>query len=100
MAAPFAALQTKLNAAVETHLSNAAADFGGAVGVVSGVFGNEYAEAFGAVAGSRPVFDCLTSRVATVARDAAVTVDGTAYTVAEIKPNGSGRTVLVLESAA
>lgn len=98
MAAPFAALIARINADVETHLANAEADFGGAVGVVPGIFRNEYAESFGTVAGSRPVFECRASRVAAVQRDAAVTIDAVAYTVAEIKPGDSGMTVMCLEA--
>lgn len=99
MPAPFAALQEKLNVSVEARLANAEADFGGAVGVVSGRFGDEYAEAFGAVGGSRPVFRCMAAHVAAVARNAAVTIGSAAYSVAEIKPDGRGNTTLVLRSA-
>lgn len=99
MPAPFAAMQEKLNASVESRLANAEADFGGAVGVVSGRFGNEYAEAFGAVAGSRPVFRCMADAVADVTRADAVTISGIAYSVAEIRPDGRGNTTLVLRTA-
>lgn len=99
MATPFAALQEKLNASVEARLANAEADFGGAVGVVPGLFGNEYAEAFGAVAGGRPVFKCLSSRVAAVARNAALSIGSAAFTAAEIKPDGRGMTLFVLRAA-
>lgn len=99
MPAPFAALQEKLNASVEARLANAEADFGGAVGVVSGMFGNEYAEAFGTIAGSRPVFKCLAAHVVAVARNAALTIGGIAYTAAEIKPDGRGMTLFVLRAA-
>lgn len=98
MPTPFAALEQRINAAVERHLANREADFGGAVGVVAGIFRNEYAESFG-IAGSGPVFECDAARVAGVAAGASVTIGGIAYTVAAVRPDGSGMVTFTLEEA-
>lgn len=97
MTSPFAALQADVNAAVVAHLANATADFGGGV-VVDGLFSNAYIDAFG-MAGSRPQIDVLTSALTGIAAGAALSVGGVAYTVAEIHPDGTGMTRLLLERA-
>lgn len=75
----------------------ALASIGGAE--IPGLFRSPYAESFGLAAGSAPVFRCASADVASVAQDAAATINGTAYTVAEIKPDGTGMTLLILEAA-
>jgi hypothetical protein len=97
MAAPFAALETRLNAAVVAHLANAEADFGGGV-VVAGEFSNGYAAALG-VAGTNPGFLGQSTDLAAVTRGSTVTISGTTYTVVAIEPDGTGMTRLDLEKA-
>lgn len=97
MAAPFAAVEARINAAVVRHLANATAIFGGGA-QVDGGFGNAYAEALG-VSGSRPVFGALTSALSGVVVGNPVTISGIGYVVAEIHPDGTGMTQLVLEKS-
>lgn len=98
MPAPFAALEQRVNAAVEACLANAEADFGGAVGVVSGIFRAPSAEVFAMVGGTRPQFECRSTAVSGVDRSDAVTIDGTAYTVADLRAS-AGMTLMELEAA-
>lgn len=65
---------------------------------VRAIFDAAYADVLG-VAGSAPVLTCASADVASVARGAAVRVRGAAFTVANIQPDGTGVTVLVLTSA-
>lgn len=62
------------------------------------LFSNGYGSALG-MAGSAPAILAQAADVSGVARGAAVTVDGTAYTVASIEPDGSGHTRLLLDKA-
>lgn len=98
MPAPFAAIEARISSAVEAHLANAEADFGGAVGVVSGIFRIPSAEAFAMVGGTRPQFECRSAAVSSVARDAAVTINSISYAVTDIRPDGAGMTILDLDT--
>lgn len=98
MPTPFAALQAQLNSAVIEHLSTATADFG-AAGTVDGIFRKEYAESFGMVAGSVPVFESASSAFPVLSRGQGVSILGVSYLVAEIRPDGTGMTTLILEAA-
>tara|TARA_Y100000310_G_C20521202_1_gene733773 strand:+ start:716 stop:1003 length:288 start_codon:yes stop_codon:yes gene_type:complete len=64
---------------------------------VNGVFENVYSEDL-SVRGSLPTFVCVESDVESVSIDGSLTVDGTAYTVRNKKPDGTGVTTLVLEA--
>lgn len=64
---------------------------------VRGLFSAPYAESFG-MGGTAPVFEAETARVANVARGAVITIAGTNYHVAEIRPDGTGMTALILET--
>ena len=98
MAAPFAALEARINAAVIAHLANATADFGG--GVVADVeFGAPYESALGVVAGTMPAMRARTVDVAGIAAGAAVTVSGVGYTVTGLEPDGAGMTLLRLQES-
>jgi hypothetical protein len=66
---------------------------------VPGLFRNRYAEAFNMAAGSVPTFRCASADVSTVAEGTAVTIDSTAYTVAEVQSDGTGITLFILEKA-
>lgn len=99
MATPFAALETRLATACAKALANATADFGGGV-TVDGVFRDPTSEAFGGlVGGSKPSFEAESTVLAGVANGAAVSINGTGYTVRGRHPE-AGMTTLVLESAA
>lgn len=73
-----------------------AATVGGAT--VRGIFDADYATAFSDIAGTQPSFLCASSAVAAVAIGAALSVNSTSYTVAEIQPDGTGLTRLILEA--
>lgn len=98
MAAPFAALEARVNAAVFARLANATADFGGGV-MVDGVFDNPYAEAFGLVGGSWPTFAADSSALPALTEGLPLTIGAVAYKVAEAHPDGAGGTVIQLENA-
>ena len=66
---------------------------GGAVDVL---FGAPYAEAFGAVAGERPVAVCAAGAIAS---GATVTINGTAYTALTVRPLRGGMVVVDLDEA-
>lgn len=99
MTARFAELQSRVAGAVEKHLADATADFGGGV-LVDGLFRLPYGEAFGFVSGTSPSFEATSGALAGIARNASVTINGTTYTVSEIKPDGNGMVTLVLEQVA
>jgi len=66
---------------------------------VNGYFDNDYLTALD-VGGTSPAFECATSDLAAVTpavvRGTAITIDSVSYIVEEIKPDGTGMTVLVL----
>lgn len=94
MATPFAALEARINAAVDQHLANATADFGGGV-TVDGLFSMAFIEQQG-VEGLRPVFSVSASALPAVSHSTAVTINAVAYRVVGIQPD-AGRTTLLLE---
>jgi hypothetical protein len=67
---------------------------------IDGILDEEYAEALG-IAGSAPVFLCRSADVAelTLLENDRLTIGGTVYEVANIEPDGTGMTKLVLERA-
>ena len=75
-------------------------DFGIAATVngvaVTGVFDAEYADAFGITNGTRPVLLLPSTVAASVGHS--VVVSGITYTVAEIQPDGTGLTRLMLKT--
>lgn len=66
---------------------------------VYGLFENEYIDVLD-VAGTVPAFACRSSDVTanSIARGTSITINSTAYTVRNLKPNGSGITVLLLSN--
>lgn len=62
---------------------------------VLGIFDNGYGVGLGIVAGSAPLLTVEATVTTTIG--AAVSVAGGSYTIAEIKPDGSGLKLLVLE---
>lgn len=79
------------------------ADFGVAatVGGVSltGIFDNAYADPFGIVASASPVLLIVSSAAPSAAVGNTVVVGGITYTIAEIQPDGTGITRLMLKTA-
>lgn len=67
--------------------------------VVRGIFDDTYGESFGGlVAGGSPVFRIPSSVAASVGNP--FVLSGASYRVASVRPDGTGMTTLVLESAA
>lgn len=62
----------------------------------TGIFDKTYQESFGIVAGNNPVLVIKTSDVSPQEGDA-VNVNGVAYTIAGVEPDGTGITLLQLE---
>lgn len=92
----FAELTATMNAAIVEFLADVEADFGGGV-IVHGIFRAPPAEAFGMVSGNTPTFEALAGDLAGSSRGDSLTIDGTAYTVAE-KRTDAGMTTLTLEA--
>lgn len=67
---------------------------------VPGIFNNGYGEALGA-SGAEPTFTCEAAVLAAASGTvgAAVSVNGTNYTIAELQPDGTGVVVVILERA-
>ena len=97
MSTPFAAIEAATATAAVAALANAAATIGGAT--VSGIFDNGFDPSFGNLVGDRVrSFTCKTSDLGTITPGTTtVTIAGTAYTVAEVQPDGTGVTVLALK---
>ena len=98
MAAPFAALEARLNQAVFSRLSNAQATLAG--GMVTGIFNAAYAQESmgGFVAASEPTFTLASSAVPAIVAGAVLVVNGVTYSVIEPMPSGDGITVLRLRT--
>lgn len=96
MSAPFAAMESRINAVALAALANATATIGGVAFDV--VFRNSYGEALGFIGGGSPQIACASTDVSGVAKNTAVSVNGASYLVAEIDPDGTGITVLKLEA--
>ncbi len=100
MAAPFAALESRLNTAVLSRLSNAAVTVDGAE--VNGIFDNGYDLAtvgLSGMASTQPTFTLSTSSVPASPVGTPVVVNGTNYLVAAHEPDGTGISRLILERA-
>jgi len=75
---------------------------GGSTRTVNGIFDNEFFEVDPlsgvGVVSAQPRFICTTADLpSSAAAGDAITIDGTAYTVRVIQPEGTGVTTLVLE---
>ena len=71
---------------------------GGSPIIVNGIFDNEYFDEVGGrvgVEGSTPAFHC--ADISGVAQGDALTVNGTAYKVINVQPDGTGLTTLYLQ---
>ena len=67
---------------------------------IDGILDEEYAEALG-IAGTAPVFLCRSADVEELAlvENDTLAIGGTVYEIANIEPDGTGMTKLVLENA-
>jgi len=94
----FSALKIRVNAAVMAKLADAVATIDAVEFDV--IFDNEYEVAdsgFSGFAALSPAIHCSESDVSGVVVDDAVVVDGSAYSVADIQPDGDGGITLVLK---
>lgn len=98
MAAPFAVLQTRLNRAVFSRLSNADGVLAGVA--VQGIFDNAYAmqDVGGEVFASGPVFTLASNAVPANVAGATLVVGGVSFKVVEPMPDGQGVTMLRLRA--
>jgi hypothetical protein len=87
---------------VTSDIAAMLADFGLSVTIggvtVQALFDDSYTDAM-QFSGSFPALTCASADVSTVAQGAAVVVNSISYTVAAIKPDGSGVTLLQLVEA-
>lgn len=90
----FAALQSRVNAAVAATLLTDAATLNSVA--ITGKFDNGYAASFG-MDGTQPSFTCLSADASTAVRGTAFVHSAINYTVQGIEPDGAGMTRLVLE---
>jgi hypothetical protein len=113
MTATFAALETRLNTAIFSRLSNVTATLAGRE--VTGIFDNGYATALvglSGMAGSQPVWVVATSTIPPIVidwflyftepldpLDLLVTLNDVLYKVVAHEPDGTGMSRLVLELA-
>lgn len=94
----FATLKNRVNAAVMAKLADAVATINAVE--IDVIFDNEYEVAdsgFSGFAAVSPAIHCSASDVSAVVVGTAVSVDGTAYEVADIQPDGDGGITLVLK---
>lgn len=99
--APFAAAEARANSAVFARLANAEVSIDGGA-PFGAIFEADYALAsVGAVgfASSGPALTAPADKVPSDPVGLGVLVGGTAYTVAEARPDGAGAVLLVLEVA-
>lgn len=95
MPTPFAALESRVNAAALAKLANATATIAGQA--VDGVLSQAFVEQLG-VEGLRPTFTAIESALPPVAHGAVVTIGAVTYSVVGVQPD-AGVTVLILERA-
>lgn len=75
---------------------------GGVAATIKVLFDNEYeliGLLGGAVSSTGPAAQCKTSDVSSAKKGDALTVSGVNYSVTEVKPDGTGMTVLMLRKA-
>lgn len=99
MPAPFAAIETSINAATTAALANATLTWG-ASSTADGVFQNAAAGLLGElVQGSQPSFTGRASVIGSIALGTAVAIGAANYTVVRREPDGAGLTRLTLQNA-
>lgn len=89
----FSDLETRVNASVNSKLSNKALIIDGVS--VSGIFTRSYSDV-GFIGSNRPVFIVKTEDIPDIANEQDVRDGDDYYKVVDIKPDGAGMTVLEL----
>jgi hypothetical protein len=96
MADVASAIETATAAQAVAAFSNCAATLDGVA--ISGIFDNGSAAGLGnMMLGSNPTFTCSSSDAPSSKRNKTLVVNSVSYTVREIKPDGTGMSVLELE---
>lgn len=95
MTAPFAALESRLNRAVFSHMSNADALLDGVPLPV--LFEREYQRIFDGIASTSPIASAPSESVASATTASTLVLAGNTYRVRGIRPDGAGVTMLLLE---
>jgi hypothetical protein len=93
MTTPFANIQARINQQTVARLANANVLYEGAT--FTAIFDNESIEDIN-VTINQPIITCLASDVDLVKRGKTIEVNDVLYTVQDIRPDGSGMTVLGL----
>lgn len=92
----FAALQSRVNAAAAAKLLTDPATLNGVA--ITGKFDNGSAAGMNSMLlGSNPTFTCASADASSSSRGKTLVVDAVSYTVREVKPDGTGFTLLELE---
>lgn len=92
----FADIETRINQAVQSRMTNATADFGNGL-EVDVIFESGFVESMGMVSGNQVTIECMASLVPGVKRGSFVAVRGVEYTIGEMRPDETGWLVMVLE---
>lgn len=94
----FAALQSRVNSAVAAKLATDSATLNSVA--ITGKFDNGSASGLNnMMLGSNPTFTCMASDAGSASRGQTLVVNAVNYTVREVKPDGTGFTLLELEKA-
>ena len=100
MPAPFAALQDRVNRALDRHLTNALAEVDGMADPVAVEFDDPYAALFDDQAdAAAPECWGPVAALGGLVRGDALRIDGKPFEVVRSKPDGTGRVHLILRSA-
>jgi len=98
MANVASAIETATAAQAVAAFSNCTATLDGVL--VDGIFDNGSAAGLGnMMLGGSPTFTCCSADAPSSKRNKTLVVSGTSYTVREIKPDGTGMSVIELEAA-
>ena len=89
-----AALETESNRRLMAGMANATLTFGATS--INGLFQDGFVDSFGSVQ-SEKRFTCLTASTTGMAYGSTVSIGGTSYTVAELHPDGTGMTQVMLK---
>ena len=102
MATPFAALETRINAAAQSRLANAQASINGGA-AIAGFFDQRAADVLSYAQGVQPQFECPESLAGNVLEDDAIEISNDAAVVlfsgrvSRIVPDGTGWLTLSLQ---
>ncbi len=95
MTSPFSAIEASINNACIGALANVQATLASGA-KISGIFDNGAANALNII-GSDPKLVCQSADVSALTFGSTLSIQGVAYTVRQIMPDGSGITTLMLE---